>query len=320
MESKALAQTGGKLAVPERRLTQAQFQKLEDLPEWAEWFANLDNANTRKLYQRTLGEFFSFLGLDPTQREEFRQVTRAHVLAFRHELEQRGLAAATIRVKLSALSSLFDFLCDSNAITHNPVSGVKRPTEGANEGKTPAIGNDQARMLLALPDTATLKGKRDRAILSTFLFHGLRISELIALNVGSVTQRGGVTHFTVKGKGSKIAWLPVHVATLNDIEIYRSAAGHASGALFRSTRSEKRIHENTVRQLLKHYAVKAGIQIENFSPHALRATAATNALENGADIAKVQELLRHANISTTRLYDRRQSRPEDSATFKIDFS
>ena len=73
------------------------------------------------------------------------------------------------------------------------------------------------------------------------------------------------------------------------------------------------------RSVVVHYGKKAGLNIAGFSPHALRATAATNALDHGADIARVQEWLGHANIATTRLYDKRQSRPEESPTFKVEY-
>ena len=92
----------------------------------------------------------------------------------------------------------------------NPVKGVKRSKMVSAEGKTPAIGDHQARSLLAAPDAATLQGKRDRAILSTLLYHGLRRAELRALMVGDVHPRRGVIHFRVHGKGGKLRYLPLH--------------------------------------------------------------------------------------------------------------
>src|ERR1019366_8941752 len=120
-------------------------------------------------YQRDLQEFMVFTGID--RPDQFRVVARAHVLAWRKDLESRALAGATIRRKLAALSSLFDYLCEANAVASNPVKGVKRPTnENQQEGKTPAIGDHQARSLLNAPDAVTLAGRRDRAILSTLLY------------------------------------------------------------------------------------------------------------------------------------------------------
>jgi integrase/recombinase XerD len=95
--------------------------------------------------------------------------------------------------RLSALASLFEYLCAKNAVTHNPVKGVKRPVQEMHEGKTPALDH-QARLLLEAPDSTTLKGKRDRAILATLLYHALRREELCKLTVKDAQQsrRGGV--------------------------------------------------------------------------------------------------------------------------------
>ena len=101
------------------------------------------------------------------------------------------LANDTIRRKLAALSSLYAYLCDRNAVLHNPVLGVKRPRSMNREGVTPGARRSPGRMLLAAPPEGTLKGKRDRAILATLLYHGLRCEELCTLTVGSVHQREG---------------------------------------------------------------------------------------------------------------------------------
>lgn len=93
-------------AADARRLTAPEFQRLAAVPAAAEWFANLDNPRTRRAYRADLADFCHFLGL--TAPDEFRAVTRAHVLAWRGELERRGLAGATVRRKLAALASLFD--------------------------------------------------------------------------------------------------------------------------------------------------------------------------------------------------------------------
>src|SRR5437016_9246305 len=93
------------------------------------------------------------------------------------------LSGGTVRHRLAALSSRFEYLCEKNAVTHNPVKGVKRPKAESGEGKTPAIGDHQARELLAAPGEETVKEKRDRAILSTLLCHALRREELCKLKV-----------------------------------------------------------------------------------------------------------------------------------------
>jgi integrase/recombinase XerD len=307
-----------------RRLTAAEFQRLSELPSEIEWLANIESPQTRRAYQIDVEEFQTFVGI--RRSEEFRQVTRAHVIAWRKTLEQRSLSAATIRRKLSALSSLFNHLCECNAVTHNPVSGVARPSEGANEGTTPAIGDAQAKALLDSPDNQTLKGKRDRAVLSVFLYHGLRCEELCRLRVRDIQERRGVKHFRVHGKRNKIRFVPIHPSSLNRIADYLEMAGHSDdldGALFRPVKNSlgtlnKSLTASAVYHcIVRKYTAVSQFDMAGFCVHSLRATAATNALENKADIAQVQVWLGHANIATTRLYDKRGSRAEDSPTFKV---
>ena len=264
--------------------------------------------------------------------EEFRTVTRAHVIAWRDDLAAR-LGGSSVRHRLAALSSLFEYLCEKNAVTHNPVKGVKRPRAETTEGKTPAIGDHQARDLLVAPgkDTTageeTIKEKRDRAILSTLLYHALRREELCKLTVRDFkNERRGVAHLKVSGKGGKTRYLPLNPATGPLIHDYLEAAEHGAeldGPLFRPVRNNRTGTLNTaltpdgVYKLVRHYSTALGFTI---GAHALRATAATNALDNKADIVKVQEWLGHANIATTRIYDHRKTRPEDSPTFKVAYN
>jgi site-specific recombinase XerD len=308
-------------------LTQKEFHQLADVPAEVEWFANIDNPRTRRAYKVDVREFMKFVGI--SRPEEFRIVTRSHMLAWRKSLEARELSGATIRRKLAALSSLFEYLCDSNAITHNPVKGVKRPKVESYEGKTPALGDHQARELLEAPNLETIKGKRDRAILSTLLFHGLRREELCLLKVRDITQRRGVFHLRIHGKGGKTRYLPLHPGTAELITEYMEKLGHGkdlNSPLFRPIKNtvqktvKTALTADGVYKIIRHYATKIGIaNIEGIGVHSLRATAATNALDHEADISKVQEWLGHANIATTRLYDRRKSRPEDSPTFKVEY-
>jgi integrase/recombinase XerD len=310
-----------------RPLTPAQFGDLAELPPEFEWLANLTNPKTRRAYKIDVEEFIAFAGLSGLA--ELRSVTRAHVIAWRKDLEKRELAHSSIGRKLSALSALFDYLCEHNAVAGNPVDGVKRPMANGNEGSTPALGDAQARRLLEAPPADTLKGVRDRALLATLLYHGLRREELCGLRVKDIQSRQGVTHFRIKGKRDKIRFVPVHVTVQQLIAEYLALAGHAEdagGALFRPVKNnvtgelDRPLNPNSVyRNIVQKYGLETGVraQVNGLCVHSLRATAATNALSHEADIAKVQELLGHANVSTTRLYDRRKTRPEDSPTFRV---
>jgi integrase/recombinase XerD len=308
---------------PTRTLTAPEFQRLAEVPPAAEWFANIDNPNTRRAYRNDLQEFMGFVGVSAPA--EFRLVTRAHVLAWRQDLERRELAGSTVRRKLAALSSLFEYLSDANAVTHNPVNGVKRPSVESYEGKTPALGDAQARHLLKLPAGEGLKDLRDRALLSVLLYHGLRREEVSSLTVSAIHQRRGVPHLQVYGKGGKIRNIPLHPGSHELLTDYLEASGHASdkaGPLFRPIRNNRTgelngaLSPDGIYKIVRGYTTVLGVPS---GAHVMRATAATNALEHQADIAKVQEWLGHADISTTRMYDRRKSRPEDSPTFKVNY-
>lgn len=168
-----------------RALTAKQFGDLADVPPELEWLANITNPKTRRAYKEDVNDFFHFAGL--RRPVELRGVTRAHVIAWRKDLEVRQLSAATIRRKLSALSSLYDYLCERNAVAGNPVDGVKRPLANGNEGSTPALGDAQARKLLEAPPGDTLKRMRDRAILATLLYHGLRQQRRAMIALAPVT-------------------------------------------------------------------------------------------------------------------------------------
>ena len=311
----------------ERKLTAREFQSLANVPAEAEWFANIENANTRRAYRTDVHDFMTFAGM--RELGEFRMVKRAHLIAWRKQLEGRALEPSTIRRKLSAIASLFDHLCEANAVSYNPADGVRRPSEGLNEGKSAALGDDQAKAILEAPPATTLKGLRDRAILSVLLFHGLRRAELCSLAIGDLQSRRGVMHFRVQGKGGKTRFIPIHAQTTERINDYLEHAGHGEdlqGAVFRAVRRTRGRDlgkglsgHGVYKDVVKKYALQIGVEPSAVSVHGLRATAATNALEHEADIAKVQEWLGHANISTTRLYDRRKMRPEDSPTFKVSY-
>jgi len=222
--------------VGERHLTAARFQGLAEVPSELEWFANIDNKSTRRAYENALQDFMRFTGIK--QPGDFRIVTRSHVIAWRDDLVGRALSGMTVRHRLAALSSFFEHLCESNAVTHNPVKGVKRPPVESYEGKTPALGDHQARALLEAPDGISLKGKRDRAILATLLYHALRREELCKLTVKDFRhERRGVIHLKVSGKGGKTRYVPLHPAASGLILDYLEADGReleTTSALFRA--------------------------------------------------------------------------------------
>jgi integrase/recombinase XerD len=163
------------------------------------------------------------------------------------------------------------------------------------------------------------------------LYHGLRRDELCRLTVEDYQRREGLLHFRVHGKGDKLWYILVGLSAQRLIADYLEAAGHGAdlkGALCRPVRNNvtgvlnKPLHpESVLQDIVKRYAQEVGITVDvhGFCVHSLRATAATNALAHGADIAKVQEWLGRADVSTTRMYDKLTSRPEESPTFKVEY-
>lgn len=210
------------------RESRRQYGELAGILPELEWFANIANPKTRRTYGIDVGEFSAFAGL--AGPAELRTVTRAHVIAWRKDLEARGLSPSSIRRTLSALSSLFDYLCERNAVSSNPVARVKRPMANGNEGSTPALGDAQARKLLEAPPAGTLKGARDRAVLASLLYYGLRREELCDLRARDIQSRQGVTHFRVKGKRGQLRFVPLHAKTQRLIEEYLALAGHGADA------------------------------------------------------------------------------------------
>ena len=166
--------------------------------------------------------------------------------------------------------------------------------------------------------------------MATLAYHGRRREELCKLKVRDLQRQDGVLQFRIEGKEEKVRYMPVGMKALRLLAEYLEVAGHKEdldGPLFRPVRNRvtgelnKSLHPGSVYQdIMKRYGTKVGIteDVREFCVHSLRATA-TNALAHGADIAQVQEWLGHADISTTRMYDRRRWRPEESPTFKVEY-
>ena len=180
------------------------------------------------------------------------------------------------------------------------------------------------------PETAKkMKAQRSSTDCICAVFHAITMlpnkprASATACTIKDLRHEGhGVAHLKVSGKGSKTRYVPLHPAASGLIVDYLEADGRGletTGALFRAVgnragRLTKAIAPDAIYKTVRGYLAKLGFEI---GAHALRASAATNALDHQADIAKVQEWLGHANIATTRIYDHRKTRAEDSPTFKV---
>lgn len=297
-----------KSSFDDRRLTEAEFQGLAEMPEDFQWEANIDNPNTRSTYGNARREFRRFLGI--VRPEEYRLVTRAHILAWRAHIERKSLKPSSIRNRLSAISSLYKWLCDHNFVTYNPLNGVKRPRKESGARMTPILSDKEIVILLDAPASNTIIGLRDRAILALGAYEGLRVSEVCHLAVKDLVRNQGLMHIRLKRKGGKQQLLVLAPTAEGRINEYLSASGHGhnpESPLFLPTRSnsqgitEKIRHMNRVSftLMMKKYAKAAGVYTHGLCFHSLRATAATKANEVGGDMKAVQEMLGHSAVSTT---------------------
>jgi len=212
-------------------------------------------------------------------------------------LRNSGLSKATIARKLAALRSLYKFLVRIGKLDASPVSVIRTPRQDKHLPK--CLDIKQIDALLAAPDTTTPLGARDKAILETIYSAGLRISELVALNIEDLDEFSEVLR--IRGKGKKERLCPIGSKAVEAIDTYiETQQAGKSGPLF-VNKHGKRISPRSVRRKLDKYLLVAGIN-PNVSPHTLRHSFATHMLNAGADLRCVQELLGHASLSTTQIY------------------
>lgn len=293
---------------------------LESVPHESVWLANFISPRTRRTYQNAVREFIAFHGIKSA--DELRSVDQAHLIAWRDYLIRSGASEKTVNSRLSAVSSLFKHLCEKQVANRNPTVGVKRPRVNEGRVKTPVITPDRVRHVLDAPDTSKLKGLRDRAVLSVLFYTGCRISEVCRLKVKDFYEDGGyfVLDFVVKGgKRNRIA---IHQELQIALREYLGCAGHASEKesplILPVQRSAHRkpLDTRQAYNIFHEYARKVGLP-KGVTPHTARATFITQALEKRCPIEAVQASVGHARISTTQMYDKRERKFRESASFVV---
>jgi integrase/recombinase XerC len=259
------------------------------------------SAHTAKAYAEDLfaaRDFFSSQGT--TQVEDLRSRT---IRAFLAHLHESGYAASSIARRFSALRSFCRYLVREGALERNPTSGLRSPRIGR---KLPHfLGDKQIDALLTAPPAASPLGLRDRAILETMYGGGLRVAELVGLDIEHIDLAEGIVRVLGKGKRERLSPIGKHAiaALVCWIAVRRpkvNAAGKATPAVFLN-KNGTRLTTRSVGRMLEKYLKQAGLDPRT-SPHTLRHTFATHLLERGADIRSVQELLGHASIATTQIY------------------
>lgn len=224
--------------------------------------------------------------------------------AYLAHLNGKGYSKATIARKLATLRSFYKFLVKTNRRSSNPLTAVRTPKQ---DKKLPRfLEYEEIKRLLETPPIETWLGARDRAILETLYSTGIRVSELVALNMDDVDFLGEIVHIRGKGKKERIA--PISSSALQAIQHYmefrnkraQSNTNFDTKVLFVNKHGH-RLSTRSVRRKMDKYLKMAGLD-PNISPHTLRHSFATHMLNNGADLRSVQELLGHQSLSTTQVY------------------
>lgn len=257
--------------------------------------------NTRKSYERDLEQYLTFL--TEQHIKDWQAVDRVLILSFLQQLQQSGKSSATIIRMVSSLRRFHQFLRQERFTDHDPMQHIDSPKK---QQKLPdTLSLSEVERLIETPDTKEVLGIRDRAILEVMYATGLRVSELIGLQLKDLHLSMGLLQTT--GKGDKERIVPLGDLAIQWIETYLEEARpfltrkHPEESHLFVNNHGKQLSRQGIWKNLKALVRKAGIT-KNVTPHTLRHSFATHLLENGANLRTVQELLGHADISTTQIY------------------
>lgn len=258
--------------------------------------------NTLVSYRRDLIQYIGFLKDNKFTRLE--ETTRQQIIAFLMGLRQQGKANATISRNMASIRSFYQYLMKDQIISTDPSVHLETPKI---ERKLPKVLTVQeVDALLQAPQESTPLGQRDRAMLEVLYATGIRVSELINLTLDDIHIQMGF--IKCMGKGSKERIIPLGQVAIDRLEIYL-LAGRVNLRKTKAKKEEKLFlnhHGGSMSRqgfwkIVKKHAKETGIKKE-ITPHTLRHSFATHLLENGADLRSVQEMLGHADISTTQIY------------------
>ena len=242
-------------------------------------------------YKLDLRDFERFL--EDKSLESIEYITLRKFLA---SLKSKNLKSRTLARKISTLKSFYRFLCREGYLKSNPTLLLSSPK--LDKHLPNFLTENEMTKLIESPKQDNLLGRRDRAILETLYSTGMRVSELVGLNVETIDFIGGIVK--VLGKGKKERLLPIGKTALLAIRAYLDMRDKQRKELFLN-KNYTRLTDRGVRNVLNKYIRITSLK-QHISPHALRHSFATHLLNRGADLRSVQELLGHVNLSTTQIY------------------
>jgi len=278
-------------------MRQKKEKLLDEFIKYLEGERNF-SPHTIRAYRRDLKGFFDFL---KEQGVELGNVERLTLRAFAGRLAEEGLRKKSIARKIAALRSFFRYLHERGFIEHNPAETLSSPK--LERALPKFLELDEVLRLLEAPPEDTPLGVRDRAILETLYGTGIRVGELVNLNIEDVDFSSGL--IKVRGKGKRERIVPIGRAGLEALIKYLAVRekllrDKGEKALFLD-RLGQRLTDRSVRRIVDKYIRQIGAHVKA-TPHTLRHTFATHMLNAGADLRAVQELLGHKSLSTTQVY------------------
>jgi len=318
-------------------LTKAQERKLpavfeatlpvlveEEAPDVQERFleffaAQIRNPNTRKAYGRAVGRFLEWA---ERQGLTLPSISPIAVSAY---VEQHEGAPATVKQHLAAIRRLFNWLVTGGVLERNPAEPVKGPKHVVDEGSTPILTAEEARAFIEGLPTASIKDKRDKAIIGLLTYTFARVSALTRMTVGDYYRAGNRWKVRLQEKGGKRRDVPLHHKAKDYLDAYLGAAGieeETEEPLFRTIGrskelTERAISRTSVLRMVKTRAEEAGLDSRRVCCHTFRGTGITAYLENGGKLEVAQHIAGHSDASTTKLYDRRRDLIDQEEVEKI---
>ena len=273
----------------------------DDIEDYGAYLAEERHAsqNTVCSYLRDVNQFSAYL--EEHHDCALRDATGELVEEYMSWMRGRGKSAASVTRFLASVKSFYNFLVSSGGLVANPTRGI---TAGRAERKYPEIlTNKEVELFLEQPQCVDAKGYRDHAMLELLYATGIRVSELISLNLEDLNLPAGFIRCSSRGKERIIPLYHTAVKALQDyVRDIRPEliADSAEKALFVNMNGE-RMSRQGFWKIIKHYQEKAGIE-KDITPHTLRHSFAVHLLENGAGLRSIQEMLGHADISSTQIY------------------
>lgn len=257
------------------------------------------SANTVSSYMRDVRQFHNYL--QEVEECELENCDRACICRYTQYMTNNGKSPATVSRSVASLKSFYHFCVNDGLLVDNPVHDI--PLQKAEKKLPQILTGREVELLLEQPKCTDMKGYRDKAMLETLYATGMRVSEMISLNVSDVSLAGSFVRCEGNGKLRIIPLYPAAVKALSDYltEIRPKLVASADiEALFLNMNGERMTRQGFWK-IIKHYQETAQIS-KDITPHTLRHSFAAHLLENGADLHSLQEMLGHSDISSTQIY------------------